>query len=51
VLKKASDDLNGLSKRMMKMEEVVENDIVTKEYLQATLYEYATKREHLTLEA
>ena len=35
----------------MKMEEVVENDIVTKEYLQATLYEYATKREHLALEA
>ena len=36
---------------MMKMDEVVDNEIVTKEYLQATLYEYATKREHLTLEA
>ena len=35
----------------MKMDEVVDNEIVTKEYLQATLYEYATKREHLTLEA
>ena len=35
----------------MNMDEVVENEIVTKEYLQATLYEYATKREHLNLEA
>ncbi len=50
-LKKASEDLNGLSKRMLKVEEQLDNEFVTKEFLGGALHDYATKREHLALEA
>jgi len=51
MLKQATDDLNGLSKRMLKVEEQLEQEVVTKEYLVGVLYDYATKREHQALEA
>ena len=36
---------------MLKVEELMESEVVTKEYLGGALYDYALRREHLALEA
>jgi len=36
---------------MLKVEELMESEVVTKEYLGGALYDYALKRDQLALEA